>query len=356
MNDITLENLPITTIDKEYNNVIEEWRKIPKFDRYQVSNLGRLKLASGCISNRKSNCSYYVNLGLINNKGIRKTISLHVLIARTFIPNPEHKRCVGHINGIKNDNKVTNLEWCTHKENNNRKVFPNDTGRPRKLVQYDETGEILLKVWDSLTEAAQEENININGISNACKVDKGLYKNYRWKYYFEELDGEEWKELKIDGIIIRLSSLGRISTKTGYVSFGSTSNCGYKNTQIGKNHFQVHRLVCMAFKPIEGFEYHEDYKEIVIDHIDNIKTNNNINNLEWCTQKENVIRSMKYRKNKNNNTRRVNQLNEEGEVIVTFASIKEATAAIGSSRSHISSVCGGKRNYCGGYKWKYADL
>ena len=52
----------------------------------------------------------------ITNK--RKDLYIHRLVAQNFIPNPEGKECVNHINCIRNDNRVENLEWCTIKENN----------------------------------------------------------------------------------------------------------------------------------------------------------------------------------------------------------------------------------------------
>ncbi len=56
----------------------------------------------------------------INGKRYAKHI--HRLVAETFIPNPENKPCIDHINGNKLDNRVENLRWATHKENSNNPV------------------------------------------------------------------------------------------------------------------------------------------------------------------------------------------------------------------------------------------
>jgi len=55
--------------------------------------------------------------GYLQVRLYRRTITSHRLIAITFIPNPYNKHEVNHKNGVKNDNRVENLEWCTHKEN-----------------------------------------------------------------------------------------------------------------------------------------------------------------------------------------------------------------------------------------------
>lgn len=118
---------------------MEIWKDIVGYEGfYQVSNQGRVKSLSRLVDNHSgfkkvlkekilkptiSKTGYFVLSFKKENK--KKTFKLHRLVAFAFIPLIEGKNYVNHINGIKLDNSIENLEWCTIKENNNHAVINN---------------------------------------------------------------------------------------------------------------------------------------------------------------------------------------------------------------------------------------
>jgi hypothetical protein len=110
---------------------IEEWRDIKGYEgHYQVSNIGRIKSIARIVESRKGvflnkkerilipfkNQDGYLKYKLSKN-GVEKSFASHRLVAAEFIDNPFYKPQVNHINGIKDDNWVGNLEWVTSSEN-----------------------------------------------------------------------------------------------------------------------------------------------------------------------------------------------------------------------------------------------
>lgn len=120
----------------------------------------------------------YLQVGLCKD-GIRKLYSVHRLVAEVYIPNPENKPCVNHIDECKTNNALQNLEWVTHKENNNYGSHNERSAKARrKKVICIETGEI----FNSLAEAAKSVN---RSIGNICLCLKGKHKTcagYHWAY------------------------------------------------------------------------------------------------------------------------------------------------------------------------------
>lgn len=112
----------------------EVWRDFVEYpERYQVSNLGRVRSKSFLKMGRNINGEFsfmtkpkilkpfknedgYKQVRL-QRDGVKLTRRVHRVVAEAFIPNPERKETVNHINSIRDDNRVENLEWATHQEN-----------------------------------------------------------------------------------------------------------------------------------------------------------------------------------------------------------------------------------------------
>lgn len=173
----------------------EIWKDINGYEGlYKVSNLGNIKRFNKS-KNRKFNINRngYVLVNLYKN-GTSKNLSVHRLVAKSFIPNPENKPQVNHIDGNKLNNCISNLEWCTAKENiihtykklnrkgvsgNKKKLAQNSNAKI--VYQYDLKNN-LIKRWGCIKEATIKLNISDGMISKCCHNERKTAGGYIWKF------------------------------------------------------------------------------------------------------------------------------------------------------------------------------
>ncbi len=106
---------------------MEEWRKIKGYDNYYVSNLGRIKNKHDHIL-KQHRWFEYCDVKLQENS-VKKHHKVHRLVAEAFVPNPDNKPQVNHIDGITMHNEASNLEWVTNEENQEHRRRLNDECR-----------------------------------------------------------------------------------------------------------------------------------------------------------------------------------------------------------------------------------
>ena len=113
--------------------------------------------------------------------GGKHFISIHRLVAEIFIPNPEGKPCIDHINTIKTDNRISNIRWCTHKENmHNPLTYQKVNAAKRKAIAgMDVNGNEVCR-FDSIDDAvAAGYSRHIGEVANG-KRDKSNKLYWKW--------------------------------------------------------------------------------------------------------------------------------------------------------------------------------
>jgi hypothetical protein len=180
---------------------MEEWVPIKGFPGYEVSSDGRIRSFAGWkgrgtlqarIISQGHTANGYAKVVICNGL-VKKTASVHRLVAEAFLPNEGGKRTVNHKNGIKDDNRVCNLEWATQGENI-RHAYQTGLRKPserqkksvvdryrKPVLMMNDDGEIL-RSFESATEAERQTGVCHQDILKCCKKLLKHAKGFVWRY------------------------------------------------------------------------------------------------------------------------------------------------------------------------------
>jgi len=182
----------------------EIWKQVTWYEWiYEISNLWNIKSSyrTKKILKWQKNKYWYITIQL-SRKWISEQFTIHRIVAKAFIQNPDNKRTVNHKNWIKTDNRVDNLEWATDSENikhafdtwlcNNNHLFVNnpkfwlwkfwkDHFNSREVNQYTKDW-IFIKKWYSIMDVQREIWIANANVWKCCQWKIKQSGGYVWKY------------------------------------------------------------------------------------------------------------------------------------------------------------------------------
>ena len=187
----------------------EIWKPIENYENYYlVSNLGKVKSLDRIT---KNGSGYFLRKGKllknnINNMGycylylkkdnISKKFYLHRLVAQAFIPNPENKKEVNHIDCDPLNNAVSNLEWVSHKENMGymsklgrsdkkgswlNKIIQSNSKHWKPVLQIDKVSKKVIREYSKLKEV-KEFGFLPSSVCVCCRNIRKTHKGYIWRY------------------------------------------------------------------------------------------------------------------------------------------------------------------------------
>lgn len=151
-----------------------EWKVIDKFKNYAVSTNGEVKnIKTGRILKPYDNGTGYCKVDLYNG-GIKSKCRIHRLVAEAFIPNPDNKPTVDHIDRNPKNNTVENLRWATQEEQND------NSGTQRKVIIAAKDG--IEHVFDSQGSCARELGLSGSNINSCLRGRLKTHKGYTFRY------------------------------------------------------------------------------------------------------------------------------------------------------------------------------
>ena len=320
------------------------------FSKYEVSTFGNTRRIGGELFKPHKRKDGYLAVCIKHDDGRFITIPVHRLVAFVFLPLEEGKTSVDHKNRIRDDNRLCNLHWASGSEQaKNRDTKPHVNGN--RVQQYTKDG-ILVATHISYGAAAKAVGVTCHAIRLAHNRN-GTSAGFYWRHEPDplQLEGEEWRPVPNNNLMdpVEASSMGRIRDKTG-IRHQSTTSEGYLQVNLRMKDgtwksFRCHRLVALAFYGVS---------DKVVNHISGKPKDNHVGNLEFCTQRENVIHAYETGLIKRRRQRAVIQRDLEGKEMARFPSVAAAAKAMNVSSTAIGDACKRGKRTKRNYTWEYA--
>jgi len=283
------------SIKADENKKEAERRLIAGSDGCTIDSSGVVRNKYGRETKLVQDIGGYVQCKIPLQNGKRRNRFVHRLVALAFLSNPDSRRTVNHIDGIKTNNSLSNLEWATDKENTTHAFQTGLKTNKRKSRPKMSDDDLKVEIWKSTT----------------------LHKK-----------GQEFP--------LEVSNMGRYRTKRAILAVHHRRFI--INRQGVAASFDASRVTCAVFNGPAPSDTHR------VEHKDKNKDNRRPDNLQWITTKESV-RKIK-------TVRRVVQKTKRGEVIKIFGSCAEASEQTGVRVRNIFAALAGQSPSAGGYRWE----
>ena len=334
---------------------------------WQVSSEGRCRNSLGAISHGTCRASGYCEVCICG-----KQFKVHRLVAHAFLGPPPSEEAwqVNHIDGNGSNNQMDNLEWVSHSENMRHSYATNpsrgNAGSKRaRPVMIRPLASCNWTKYSSIKVAAEALCQLYATVRYRCHRNSQV-DGYEYKYaplQQVELPGEEWRPM-IDprsGRVVSgrmVSSQGRIKTKAGGISCGSSREDGYFFSQIivgsklQRRTEYVHRLVAVSFL---GLPPSPDHSQI--NHKDGNKSNNAVKNLEYVTPAENIAHRFALSEGCNPTSSKavLSRAYGTSEEWTAHPSGTSAAEALGLHQSLVSACARSEQQQTGGCEFRFAE-
>lgn len=376
----------------------EVWKNIEDSKTYQVSNYGRVKslerrvktrgastrLLPSCILRERIYAGYYRVDVIIGDK--HKLVSVHRLVGKAFIANPNGFQVINHKNENKLDNRAINLEWCTTIYNinygtgKNRAAMKKIEQYGKRICQYTKEGELVM-TYLSATVVEKQTGFRYQGVWSACTGRQLTFQGYIWRYEGDPFDkypiNYDYAKRKkasckvivkyqLDGTLIKNYKDGIRGILKEYESVNSIYDC-----LRGKNHTAYGYIWryedAKPPRPVPPkrkiIQYSLDYEKIAIydslsDATKNVKAKH-LTTISNCLSGR-VMTSLgyiwKYEDEGKPSFRKINKMRMDGSFVKQYDTIGEIMREFGIKKLSTISLCiNGKVKSAFGFKWSYEE-